>query len=74
MSNALRAGVGIGERIGQTMKQQCRETVQRAIGIVEGISWVSEQKTSEALVCVIEMLDGVLTAEEGADNEQRKAD
>ena len=56
------------------MKQQCRETVQRAIGLVEGVSWLSDEKVSNALLCVVEMLDSVLTAEEGADNEQRKAD
>lgn len=56
------------------MKQQCRETILRAIGIVEGLSWVSDEKTSDALCCVAEMLDNVLTAEKGADNEQRKAD
>ena len=56
------------------MKQQCRETVQRAIGLIEGVAWVSDEKVSNALICVVEMLDGVLTAEEGADNEQRKAD
>jgi hypothetical protein len=56
------------------MKQQCRETVQRAIGLIEGVAWASDEKLSEALWSAAEMLDRVLTAEEGADNEQRKAD
>lgn len=56
------------------MKQQCRETVQKAIGLIEGIAWVSDDNVKDALFCAAEMLDGVLAAEEGADNEQREID
>lgn len=46
------------------MKQKNRETMERAIGIVEGLSWVAEEKMSEALVTVCEMLDAVMKDEE----------
>lgn len=45
------------------MMQQCRETVQKAIGMVEGIAWISDDNLKDALFCVAEMLDGVLTEE-----------
>lgn len=56
------------------MKQKSRETIERAIGFVEGLSWGTDDKVSTALIALAEMLESVLTAEEGADNEQRKAD
>lgn len=45
------------------MKQKNRETMERAIGIVEGLSWVSDSKTSEALISVCEILDAVMKDE-----------
>ena len=55
------------------MKQINRETLQRAIGIVEGVSFAVTGGAENALVAVVEMLDSVLTDEEkGADNEQRE--
>ena len=45
------------------MKQKNRETMERAIGIVEGLSWVAEEKMSEALLTVCEMLDAVMRDE-----------
>lgn len=54
------------------MKQQCRDTLERVTGIIEGLAWVLEDKgAKEALNCAANMLLGVLEAEEGADNEQR---
>ena len=56
------------------MKQQCRETTQRAIGIIEGVAFVSDGELRNALNCAASMLMCVLeaeeVAEEGADNEQ----
>ena len=46
------------------MKQKNRETMERAIGIVEGLSWAEEGKMSEALVTVCEILDAVMKDEE----------
>ena len=47
------------------MSQNSRETMQRAIGIVEGVAFVSSKEMQEALFMAAEMLHGVLTAEEG---------
>lgn len=46
------------------MKRKNRERVERAIGIIEGISWVSNDETSNALTTVCEILDAVLLDEE----------
>lgn len=48
------------------MTLENRETLQRAIGIVEGVSWVSDQNVSEALEVVIEMLYAILESDGGA--------
>ncbi len=46
------------------MKLKNEETMQRAIGIIEGISWVStDEKLADALLCVVEMLDRVIESE-----------
>lgn len=46
------------------MKLKNIETMQRAIGIIEGISWVSsDEKLADALLCVVEMLDSVVESE-----------
>ena len=45
------------------MTQKNREVMERAIGIVEGLAWVAEEKTGKALVDVIEMLDSVMESE-----------
>ena len=45
-----------------TLKNE--EMMQRAIGIIEGISWVStDEKLADALLCVVEMLDSVIESE-----------
>lgn len=46
------------------MKLKNKETMQRAIGIIEGVSWSADQKIADALVAVVEMLDSVLESEE----------
>lgn len=45
------------------MKQKNRETMQKAIGVIEGLSWLVDSKTSEALFTVYEMLDTVMKDE-----------
>ena len=45
------------------MKQKNRETMQRAMGIVEGVAWVAEEKQSGALLAVVSMLDIVMNDE-----------
>lgn len=56
------------------MKQDNRETMQRAIGIIEGVSWGASQRVIDALSAAAEMLDAILNDKEEADNEQREAD
>ena len=46
------------------MKQKNRETMQRAIGLVEGVAWVAEEKQIDALMAAVEMLDAVMIDEE----------
>lgn len=45
------------------MKPENRETMQRAIGIVEGASWGANARVQDALAVAVEMLDGVLKEE-----------
>ena len=45
------------------MKQKNRETMERAIGFVEGLSWVGDEKVSNALISLYEMLEGILKDE-----------
>jgi hypothetical protein len=45
------------------MKPENRETMQRAIGIVEGASWSANARVQDALSVAVEMLDGVLKKE-----------
>ena len=45
------------------MTQENREKMQRAIGMIEGLSWNAEGLTSEGLSDVCEILDEVLKSE-----------
>ena len=58
------------------MKKQCRETLERATGIIEGLAWVLEDKgAKEALDCAATMIVCVLEEEKGVDEDGReKAD
>lgn len=57
------------------MKQKSRERVQRAIGLIKGVEWVLEDKgVKEVLNGAANLLVRALEEEDGADNEQRKAD
>lgn len=45
------------------MKQKNRETIERAIGFVEGLSWVGDEKVGNALASLYEMLERILKDE-----------
>lgn len=49
------------------MKDHNRETMQRAIGIIEGASYGANTRVQDALALATEMLDSVLNDEEKAD-------
>ena len=42
------------------MTQEQRETMQRAVGIIEGICFVVNKDASDALACAVDMLDALL--------------
>ena len=46
------------------MKQKNKETMERSIGFVEGLSWVGDEKVSNALAALCTMLEGILKDEE----------
>lgn len=46
------------------MTPENRETIQRAIGIIEGVAFTSTEATQEALFAATEMLDSVLNDKE----------
>lgn len=46
-----------------------RETMERAIGIIEGVSYGVNENVQTALICVCEMLDAILINEEKNDEE-----
>ena len=46
------------------MTQENRETMQRAIGIIDGVSWAVSENVQEALVNAMEMLEAVLKSDE----------
>ena len=45
------------------MKRKNIEIMERAIGVLDGLSFVAEEKIGEALVCALEMLESVLKDE-----------
>jgi len=45
------------------MTQEQRETIQRAIGMIEGLSFVVKSPISDALACATDILDSVLEKE-----------
>lgn len=46
------------------MKKENRETMERAMGIVDGISFVVEEKPAEALITALEMMELVMKKED----------
>lgn len=53
------------------MTQNNRETMQRAIGIIEGVSWGAPQRVGDALAVACEMLDAILNDEEEGATDER---
>ena len=53
------------------MKFESRESIQRAIGLIEGISYVVGSRAQDALTTAIEIIDAVL-AEENKLQEQKE--
>lgn len=51
------------------MKRNNRETLQRAIGIIEGASYGAKSNVQDALATALEMLDAVLDDEATAEAE-----
>ena len=45
------------------MTQDNRETMQRALGIIEGVSFGASERVQDALACVVDMLDDVLRSD-----------
>lgn len=50
------------------MTQENRENMHRAIGVLEGLSWVADDKVSDALGVACEILWAVMQSE-GKDDE-----
>ena len=46
------------------MTRNNRETLQRALGIIEGASYSANEKVQDALVTAVEMIDSVLNDKE----------
>lgn len=51
------------------MTRENRETMQRAIGIIEGASYGANSSVQDALCTALEMLDEVLKDEEKSERE-----
>lgn len=45
------------------MKSESRESIQRAIGIIEGISYTVGSRAQDALSTALEIIDAVLAEE-----------
>ena len=45
------------------MKSESRESIQRAIGIIDGISYTVDSRVQDALTTAIEIIDAVLAEE-----------
>lgn len=46
------------------MKRRNIESMERAIGIIEGVAWTAEDKVADALLSAAQLLDSVLADEE----------
>ena len=49
------------------MKLKDKETIQRMLGKIEGVAFMADNKTADALFDAIEVIDDVLNKEEGAE-------
>lgn len=50
------------------MKNDNRETMQRAIGIIEGVLCAVSESVQDTLLIAVEMLDDVMSKEDQNDN------
>ena len=53
------------------MTQENRETMQRAVGIIEGAMYGASERVQDALALATELIDSVLNSE-GKDEQNRK--
>jgi hypothetical protein len=53
------------------MTQENRETMQRALGIIEGTMYGASERVQDALALATELIDSVLNSE-GKDEQNRK--
>lgn len=53
------------------MTQENRETIQRALGIIEGAMYGASERVQDALALATEMLDSVLNSE-GKDEHSKR--
>lgn len=56
------------------MKQKNKEALSRAIGILEGLYWLSEENTRTGLTTVCDILDAIMEDESIAEEEQKFLD
>ena len=49
------------------MKQEDKETIQRMLGKIEGVAFTLEDKYANPLLDAVEIIDGILDREEGAE-------
>lgn len=54
------------------MTQENRETMQRALGVIEGIMYYADKNAQEALILATELIDSVMDSE--VKNEHSKRD
>ena len=50
------------------MKRENRDTIQRALGVIEGIWFAVPQDAKDALTLAVEMIDGALQQEFDGDD------
>lgn len=56
------------------MKQKNKEALSRAIGILEGLYWLSEENTRAGLTTVYDILDAIMEDESITEEEQKFLD
>ena len=52
------------------MKSKNIDTIQRALGVIDGISFVVKDDVANALAMAVEMIEGALTDEEGGKDDR----
>ena len=44
-----------------------KETIQRMLGRIEGVSWLTEDKLANAIMDAIDVIDSIIDREEGGE-------